>query len=524
MRKFIAVVLAVLMLVSVLAVLPVSAAAPATYDGTTKDTAGLNQLFITEVAAQTQYYPAGQTTVQHEMLFNFVELYNNGATDIDLATISLLRATKMTQEPDDDADPYFTNTNAVGKKLWRIWKEEYKFISKIDIKAGKIVDDAAAKETGVFTDSLAATPEIDGDVCFNYLTNAGVDMTISNGENVAIWFVGPSTLNWMNQEYIKDLNFDPRTAFVKYYYGADAVASNYKIVMVWAYSDFEIEGGSETDYLASDMFTLSTLPAFDRDNFEYILGVAKNTWDLDVDQAYNPSNGTCHSDLYNMAVLGISVPKYNYSVENEYKRPDTSATFAPSTSDPFLANAYEAFAAIGTPTVYSDYFAAGYIKSYREVGVIDWIGKITPGSMPDWQWAVIDPNNAKAPDTLKTNGVADATKVKAAKDAYLKDLKLLGDDVAGRDEDDEREYNFQLQEDLRNQFFGKKDEVKKEEGFPLVALILIIVGGVLVVGGGAAAVIFLVVLPKKKKAAAAAAADTADTADTVAEEDAPAEE
>ncbi|MBR2312301.1 MAG: hypothetical protein IKA46_03335, partial [Clostridia bacterium] len=159
MRKFIAVALAVLMLVSVLAVLPVSAAAPTTYDGTTKDTAGLNQLFITEVAATTQYHPAGQPTAQDQNAFNYVEIYNNGTADIDLTTISLLRATKMTQEPDDDANPYFTNTNAAGKKLWRVWKEEYKFVSKIDIKAGKIVADAAAKKTAAFVDSIAATPE-----------------------------------------------------------------------------------------------------------------------------------------------------------------------------------------------------------------------------------------------------------------------------------------------------------------------------------------------------------------------------
>ncbi|MBQ2774018.1 MAG: hypothetical protein IJF45_06755 [Clostridia bacterium] len=528
MRKFIAVALAVLMLVSVLAVLPVSAAAPATYDGTTKDTAGLNQLFITEVAAATQYNPAGQTTVQDENAFNYVELYNNGATDIDLTTISLLRATKMEEEPDDDANPYFTNTNAAGtKKLWQVWKDEYKFVSKIDIKADKIVTDAAAKKTAAFVDNIAITPEIDGDECFNLLTNAGVDMTLSNGEVTVIWFVGPATISWMNKQIIKNDagTFNPRTAFLKYYYGAEADVSNYNVVMVWAWSDFEVEGGSETDYLASDMFTLSTLPAFDLDNFEYILGVAKNTWELEVDQAYNKTTGTCNADLYSMTVLGRSSPKYNFSYENEYRRPDTSATFVPSTSVPFLVNAYEALSAIGTPTVYSDYFAAGYVQSYRETGAVDWTGKMTPGSMPDWQWAVIDPSNAKAPDTLKTNGVADEAKIKVATDALLKEFKLLDDgSTSGRNEDDERDYNFESQEDIKNRFFGTKDEVKEEEGFPLVALILIIVGGVLVVGGGvAAAVIFLVVLPKKK-AAAAAAADTADAANTVAEEDTPAEE
>ena len=453
MRKFTAAVLAVLMVISLLTLIPASSAAPTTYDGTTKNTAGLNQLFITEVATQTQYYPAGQTTIQHKMLFNFVELYNNSTSDIDLTTISLLRATKMDSEPDDDADPYLTNVNAAGRKLWTLWKNEYKFISKVDIKAGKIVADATAKETGAFTDTIPLTPEIDGDALFNYLTNDGVDMTLSNGENVAVWFVSSVTLAWMQQEYTKPggENFDPRTAFVKYYYGDDAVASDYKIVMVWAYSDFEYEAGQETETLATDTFTLNTMPEFDKHTYEYILGVAKNTWNLDVDQAYNPDNGACHSDLYSMTVMGISVPKYNYSIENEYRKGDTSATFAPSTSEPFLANAYEALAAIGNPTVYSDYFEAGYVKSYRETGVIDWVSKVTPGSMPDWQWAVIDPGNAKAPDSLKTNGIADAAKVKAAKNAYLKELKLLDDHSTSGRTEVERNYNFPTQEDIEKQ-------------------------------------------------------------------------
>ncbi|MBR2311708.1 MAG: hypothetical protein IKA46_00260 [Clostridia bacterium] len=451
MRKFTAAVLAVLMVISLLTLIPASSAAPATYDGTTKNTAGLNQLFITEVAAQTQYYPAGQPTAQDQNAFNYVEIYNNGTADIDLTTISLLRATKMTQEPDDDANPYFTNTNAVGKKLWRVWKEEYKFVSKIDIKAGKIVADAAAKKTAAFVDSIAATPEIDGDECFDRLTNAGVDMTLSNGEVTVLWFIGPATISWMNKQIIKDASFDPRTVFLKYYHGADADVSKYNVVMVWAWSDFEVEGGSETDHLASDMFTLNTLPAFDLDNFEYILGVAKNTWDLEADQAYNPSTGACHADLYSMTVLGRSSPKYNFSYENEYRRPDTSATFVPSTSVPFLVNAYEALSAIGTPTVYSDYFAAGYVKSYRETGAVDWNGTITPGSMPDWQWAVIDPSNAKAPDTLKTNGVADEAKIKVATDALLRELKLLDDGSTSGRTEVERNYNFPTQEDIENQ-------------------------------------------------------------------------
>lgn len=515
MRKFTAVVLAVLMLVSVLAVLPVSAAARTTYDGTTKDTAGINQVFITEVASITQ-----RSTFQK--LFNFVELYNNGANSVDLSTLSLLRAVRMFNEPDDDADPYFTNKTAAGKKFWRVWRDEYKFLSKIDIKAGKIVDDDTARLTGEFTDSIVSTPEIDGDKYFDYLTNNGVDMNLANGENAVIWFVGPTTMAWMKSEEALNPNFDPRTAFVEHYYGEEAVASNFTIVMVWAWSEYELVDGGESEQLADDMFTLNALPEFTNKNFDYILGVAKNTWNLDEDQAYVPATKTCHSDLYSMTVLGASVPRYSFSTANANLVENVTATFAPSTAKPYIANAYEALAAIGTPTVYSDYFEAGYVESYRETGAIDWASQTTPGTMPVWQWAMIDPGNANAPAELKTDGAADAAKVQAAVDAKLNQLKLLDDGASDRDEDDEREYNFQLQEDLRNQFFGKKEQNTEEEGFPLVALILIIVGGVLVVGGGAAAVIFLVVLPKKKKAAAAAA--TADAADTVAEDDAPAEE
>lgn len=521
MRKFTAVVLAVLMLVSVLAVLPVSAATPTTYDGTTKDTAGLNQIFISEVAPVTRWKPANVTKAQYDTCFNFVELYNNSANSIDLSTLSLLRAVRIPFEPDDDTDPYFTNVRN-NKRLWEIWNEDYKFISKIDIKTGKIVDDATAKLTNVFTDANPATPEIDDDPCFNYLTNAGVDMNLASGKNAVLWFVGPATMDWIKAQQIQDATFDPKTAFVKYFYGENAALSDYTVIMVWGWSDRDL---SDPDKIATDMFSISSLPEFDNKNCDYILGIAKNTWDLEEDAAYDATATTINSDLYSMTVLGSSVPSYNFSTANSNKIVDVSATFAPSTSKPYVANAIEALAAIGTPTVFADYFAAGYITSYRETGVIDWNSVTTPGTMPTWQWAMIDPANANAPAELKTNGEADATKVQAVVDAYLQERQLIDDGTgSGREEDDDRDYNFQLQEDLKNQFFGKKDEVEEEEGFPLVALILIIVGSVLVVAGGACAVIFLVVLPKKKAAAAAAVAAEAPVEDAPAAEATPVEE
>ena len=99
-------------------------------------------------------------------------------------------------------------------------------------------------------------------------------------------------------------------------------------------------------------------------------------------------------------------------------------------------------------------------------------------------------------DDSKTEGELDATKVQAAVDAYLKELKLVDDGAGGRVESDDRDYNFQTQEELKNQFYNnnKKNEEEEKGGLSPLVLVLIIVGAVVVV-----AVVVIILVSKKKK-------------------------
>ena len=494
MRKIIAVALAVLMLVSVLAALPVFAAEE-TYDGTTKETAGLNQIFISEISAKTSYRPnatTDKTLFLHQNAFNFIELYNNSNNSFDLTTLSLLRAVRyVSDEPVSEVDPYLEYCNIPGIRYYELWKEYYKFASKIDIKSGKIVDDAVVDSMGVFEDG--ATDE----VYQTFFTNEGKNTTLASGKTAVIWFIGAETYDWMKETKmeIEEANaeldeadrvtFNPTEYFIKSFYGAEANVADYTVLMVWAWSDNDFTKTKATP--ATDMFVLETMPDKDDSYRDFIFGIAQNTWDLENDVAYDEEAGT-NNKLYSMTVVGKADPNYNGTYTA-----NMSATFAPSTTVPHVANAREAFVASGTPEVYTDYFDAGLAQSYRETGAINWVCDPTPGTLPAWQIAMIDPNTANAQATI---------------DAYIKELGYVDDGTkTGQDESGiDREYNFQLQEDLKNQFYNNNKKTQEEEGgLSTVVLILIIVGGVLVLGGAACAVVFLVILPKKKAAAAAAA-------------------
>ena len=317
MRKIMTVVLAVLMLVSAFAAIPASAAAATTttYDGTTKDT--VNKIIITEVAPKVTYHPNGAAEAEDAKKYpmGFVELFNNSTEDIQLDSLSLLKGVSIQKEP-KNTDPYYEAAD--GTKLWRLWRDNKKFISKMDLEAGEISTNLPADIDPV----IAA-----------YLTNEGQDMTFSSGENVVIWFITPDTIEWMTKAEGNKANFDPRAEFMASFgFNKQATAKNYTILMVWAWDEFN------GDDIATDMFTLSAPNTEDRD---YIYGVANDSWDVAEDMAYDKETKTINEGLYNMVVMGVSVPRYD-----KMPNADKAATFGSPAIKPYIANAYEALTEI----------------------------------------------------------------------------------------------------------------------------------------------------------------------------------
>ena len=431
MRKCISAFLAILMLASLFVVFPTpTTAAKQTYDQTTKDT--VNKIIITEISPNATYHPNGAEESQDKKKFpmNFIELYNNGAGDVQLDSLSLLKGVDFQYAP-DFTDPYYEAAD--GTRLWRLWRENKKFISKMDIKDDAIIDENTAKLVGL--QDISSGDLLYYNPVYSMLTNAGQDMTFSANENVILWFIGYDTIDWMIEMEASRFDFNPRAEFIKSFYGANADETDYTILMVWAFSDYTDE---YSDHIATDMFTLSAPDTEDRD---YIYGVAESTWDLANDKAYDSDDGL-NEKLYSIARIGYSIPRYNgFSIN------DLSVTFALPTTTPYIANAYEALTEIN-PTTCSNYFEAGLVTSFREVGSICWACAPTPGEMPAWQWAMIAPDKY---DAFSTEGQLDPAKIEAAVNAYLNELKLIDYSTAGREEI-EKEYNFQVQEDLKDHF------------------------------------------------------------------------
>ena len=125
MRKIIAVLLTVLMLASVLAALPASAA---TVDGSTNTDSPT--LFISEVASYTKYHAyEGAASDSHAL--DYMEIYNNGTDSVNLSTIRILRAVDFIKRASDESpyaklDPY----DSIAYDTF--WARYQKFIAKVE--------------------------------------------------------------------------------------------------------------------------------------------------------------------------------------------------------------------------------------------------------------------------------------------------------------------------------------------------------------------------------------------------------
>ena len=517
MRKIIAVLLTVLMLASVLAALPASAA---TVDGSTNTDSPA--LFISEVASYTKYHAYKGAEGSNSHALDFMEIYNNGTDSVNLSSLSILRAVDFVKRAADESpysklDPY---DSIAYDTFWALYQ---KFIAKVDIKAGQIISDKDAYQYGKFTDTDSNPNNgIQGDRVYGFLTNNGVDMTLASGKTAIVWFISEATIDWMNAQAEADLQFNPRNAFLKSFY-PDMPATeyaNYQIVMVWGWGDTYIYDDNVAAKLngnpAYDMFSLASMPAYNETSYSYLFALAKNTFEIFDDKAYD--NGALNSKIYSLTRFGAVLDE-DSNVVNGYSgsKSDTAATFTYAGAKPYVANA-EAKFLDASAAQFADYYKAGQATlSYKETGVITWGGAdVTPGQLPVWQWAMVDPGNANAPADLKTEGAADAAKVQAVIDAYIDRLGLVDDGSGNHVEADRPPIEFESQESIANRFNSNKNkQEEKKSWFEENLVLVIIIAAVVVLGAAAAVVVFVVILPKKKKAAAAAA--------VVAEEAAPVE-
>lgn len=501
MRKLLAVLLAAIMLVGALAVLPVGAEdtdpAKSKFDGTTSDET--MDLIITEIVADSAtgvpQVDEEEGKTQNPDAFDYIEIYNAGNSAVNLYDYKLLMADGT----------LFSNEKQQAKG---------KFSHSVDLAGGNPFGRTGARY-GTY----------DG---FNNPTTA----SLAPGQFAVIWFYTFDTTrlsDYYNTTKRVDLNC------FKEHYG---MASDSLVVAVCGEGAFKLDHNG-IYALAYDSFDASKLAV---------------TNAFGKDQDGNSANASLNEDIVCMArmVRGMS-PFSQYATNVEV----WGANYVPSSATPDFVNANNEYAAEegDTPKVYGDYVQElNHAASYREVAAAATSEAPTPGKMPAWQWAYVDPDRLEAAagddnadmaklvsdwgtntaikkdnalNTTAQNG--ESAWISAAINANIAAIQQNIDSDGRADSTEQKiDYskNFVDRAELeRRHGLNKKQSTNEKKGLPIWALILIIAGGVVLVGG--IAVVVIIIVKKKNRPVAAddvAAEGEIEIVDETAANEAPVED
>ena len=493
MRKLLAVLLAAIMLVGALAVLPVGAeeATPLTskFDGTTSDET--MDLIITEIVADSA----------------------TGVPQVD-------EEEGKTQNP--DAFDYIEIYNA-GNSSVNLY--DYKLL----MADGTLFSNEKQQAKGKFSHSvdLAGGSPFDrtgaryGD--YDGFENP-VTANLAPGQFAVIWFYTFDTTRLSNYYgSSKDVELN----CFKEHYG---MAPDSLVIAVCGEGAFKLDHNG-IYALAYDSFDASTLA---------------------VTNAFS-ANPSLNEDIVCMARMVHGMSPFSQYVSNVEV---WGANYVPSNATPDFVNANNEYAAEEgeTPKVYGDYVQElNHAASYREVAAAATREVPTPGKMPAWQWAYVDPDRLEtaagdnadmaklvsdwedntaikkdnALNTTAQNG--ESAWISAAINANIAAIQQNIDSDGRADSTEQKiDYskNFVDRAELEKRHgLNKKQKTNQKEGLPIWALILIIAGGVVMVGG--IAVVVIIIVKKKNRPVAAddvAAEGEIEIVDETAANEAPVED
>ena len=529
MRKLLAVLLAAIMLVGALAVLPVGAEnAPviSEFDGTASD---VNMdLVITEILVDSssghgdldnQVAENGDVAVYSSAdAFDYIEIYNRGTSKVNLYDYCIVKGPAAN----------FNNT----------------IISE---KAGVFSWRAKMAEGDIFNPSLGVAPSMKTavDNCSN-----PEEAVLEPGQFAVIWFYDADTTKLAEKE--GNVNI----AKFKQHYG---MADNALVVAVCGKQG--AEGGT---FALEAGYTYALVES----DFAVIQQTILNP---NSENAVLTSNGEkilCMADY----IVGNAV-----GIASTAGMDDAAAYYVPASCSPDLLNAitkkgYEADGKENEFVPIKDYVEAKYTVSYRSTAIVTYVEAPSPGSMPAWQWAYVDPigesgvasgvpythglqaleekiRENEAPydaamkalvtdwsenDAIKKDGKLDTTDdngksawlTKGVADFLDKKSNIIGDETSRSETKIDYSKNFVSRAELEKRHgLNKKQNTNKKEGLPIWVLILIIVGGVVLVAG--IAVVVIIIVKKKNRPVAAddvAAEGEIEIVDETAANEAPVEE
>ncbi len=494
MRKFIATALAFLMLAGVLLV-PAMAAADEPYDHTTAT--DVPSLVMTEIVANSNcgIKNPDKNNAEYDA-FEYIEIYNRGDSAVNLYALSILRSPYWKGPPSKTTDVFY--------HVWNTWKSSRKFLQKADIKSGNVrAGHVMDEEEKKAMDEPAITT-------LKFENNLASNGALAPHKSAVLFFVSSTTISALSQYITTTLsgnNPNPdlaRDLFRDFY----KIPEDVDIYYIWGYKSTTMadDGSGNSEHIAPDMFNLSDCTSKTE---SYMYAIGEKAFNMDNEAAMDDA-GNANPKIKCLMPYGASVKGH---VATDMK--GQSVQYIPADQAPAFWNYKTGYQAITKPGYIgmkydatkagteTDFVTSGRVNSYKEMGLAYvQVKDPTPGVMPAYQWASVDPEHA--PDSVKGTDPDWAAK------AILAYLQARFPDFEQKDEKDHDDPNVDLnlrpRDDIEQQFqqpgTGTGNNKKNNKsGLPVGALIGIIAGCVVVVGGGVAAV--LLVMNKKKKAMAA---------------------
>ncbi len=376
MHKFLALLLAAVMMIGVFSAMPifateamVAATAVDTIDGTESDET-FRDLIITEILINSKsdtwrddYSDDESVTVfSSPDAMDYIEVYNAGDRPVNIYDYCILSAPyrDFTGESKESG----SNANAI----------PYKFTYKNIIYEGDIHSTASGAKSD---------PKTYKNSCTNPL-GAG---EILPGETAVIWYWTAQTdTACFDKGYsLGRTDENGRTfAYFRDYYGMD---SKTKIFVTNAKASAVQNSQTGDDWFGSL-------------EYDYIYALAKATYNetqpaitAEPDKNGNVVRALTSTAQTNLRCFAAYTTYNSVGIVNTQNMDNVSAYYVPSNCAPDLINQNNQKVAELEQTTYTpfaDYVQAGCALSYRETAIISFTEEPSPGGMPSWQWQYIE--------------------------------------------------------------------------------------------------------------------------------------
>ena len=501
MRKILAALLAVMMIVSVVAVLPAGAeSAPyvSSFDGTTSEIQF--GLIVTEFCCDTSISnPTSSNVDTDSSCYQYIEIYNGSSQPVNMYDLALVTT----------SDPI---TATKGWKMYKNFKSEYEG-KKMTLAPGPIYNQVQGLTAPTDSKVMVENPD-------------SAAAVIEPGEFGIIWFwTSESAYVSTTEGACLAADARERAKFPRF---RDHFA---KMMNIQQYVDGDKNKGMTDEFKALEDVPIVVAMAneslsnkvFDLDHDNSIFALVDKSFDIELSIEDNVAAG---NQMY--CEFGFTINSRHGIIAQTQ---DAVVSFVPSNATPDLLNATARLEAelIGggaVATVYPDYVQAGKSLSYYELGMLSIADNPTIGSMSALQWLYVDPDMMEqrivdgdtfvvsdwaTNEVIKTYvGEGDDREAVLANDWDDKAVDAaVAQIMANRPEDsvDRNETSRDEDSNLLDQDFWENQQGSnvnknnnKKKGMETWVLILIIVAGVVVVAG--VAVVVIIILKKKKPVAA----------------------